>query len=46
MRKDAHHGGENDHYGGENGAKYENVSGQFFLKHDSDKPPLKFFAHN
>ena len=34
MRKDAHHGGEDDHYGDENGAKHENVSGRFFLKHD------------
>jgi hypothetical protein len=37
VRHDAHDGGEDNHYGGENGAKHENVRGQFFLVHDSSE---------
>jgi hypothetical protein len=40
MWKDAHHRGENDHNGGENGAKHKNMSGRFFLEHDSNQTSL------
>src|SRR5882757_11434933 len=46
MRHNAQHGGENDHYSGENGAKYENMSGRFFLEHDSSQTSLRAFPGN
>src|SRR5258708_34557240 len=46
MRHNAQHGSENDHYSGENGAKRKNVSGRFFLEHDSSQTSLRAFPGN
>src|ERR1700741_5072850 len=40
VRKDSHHGGEDDHYGCENGAKNEKVSGRFIMEHHSNQTSI------